>query len=248
VSISNRHQANASVYDIDERLGRELRSCLKAMLEDDEEKLRKLKDVKTLINFYKEARKYKQQVAEEGVLSPIVNKIIEQLVAQVKSQYIGSIVENIEIQTRIKREEGTVELNSKVDLKALLKPSLEFIIEINEKDSYSIRFTFEIKTKGYVRKLTFTKNPEKGKSIHIEKLGMEIELSLLQIKFSDLLTLSSDISFNKKMKLGSKRFEIQNVSLYLKRTVVNKQENVCSKCDTVNSYGARFCANCSLSL
>jgi hypothetical protein len=54
----------------------------------------------------------------------------------------------------------------------------------------------------------------KGKSIHIEKLGIKIELSLLQVEFSDLITSSSDISFNRKIKLGIKSFEIQDLSLY----------------------------------
>ena len=246
--MSYRHQDNASVLDIDERFDNELRACLKSILENNEGKLSKLKDVNTLIGFYKEATNYKHQIEEEGVLSPIVNKIIEQLVGQVKSQYLGSIVENIEIQTHIRRKEGTVELNSKVELKASLKPYLEFIIEINGIKSYSVRFTFHIKTNGYIKKLVFTNNPDEGKSIHIEKLGIEIELYLLQIKFSYLLSSSSDISFDKEMKLGSKKFEIQNVSLYSKHALLDKKSTMCTKCSAMNSPESKFCANCSTSL
>lgn len=57
------------------------------------------------------------------------------------------------------------------------------------------------------------------------KLGIKIELSLLQIEFSDLIVLGSQISFNKKMKLGSKSFEIRDLSLY-SRHVGSNRENI----------------------
>ena len=68
-----------------------------------------------------------------------------------------------------------------------------------------------------MKKLRLTSNTEKGKSTHIEKIGIKIELFLLQIEFSDLMTSRSDISFSKKMKLGGKNFEIHNTSLYTKK-------------------------------
>lgn len=151
MSISSRYHDSASVYDLDERLSEESGSCLKSISKDNARKLRKLKEVKTLINFYTEARDYKKKIEDEGILSPILNKIIEQLLDQVKSQYIGSIIEKIEIQTHIRRKEEYVELNSNIDLKPLLKPYLQFTIEINEIESYSIRFTFQSKTTRYVK-------------------------------------------------------------------------------------------------
>jgi hypothetical protein len=220
MSTSNIRHNSSSIYDIDDRLSGELKSSLRHIFENNEGKLRKLKDMNTMINLYKTTRDYEQQIKEEGVFSTIINKITDKLLAELKPYYIGSIVENIEIQTRVKGHEGTVELNSKIDLKATLNPYVEFIVEINGTRAYSIRFTFQIKTSGHIRKLTFSKNSEKGKSIHIEKLGIEIELFLVQITFSNLLTSGSDISFEKKMKLGSKSFDIQDVSLYPKSSVV----------------------------
>jgi hypothetical protein len=220
VSTSNIGENSSSIYDIDVRLKGELRSSLRYILGNNEEKLRKLKDMNTMINLCKTARDYEQQIKEDGVFSTIINKMTDELLAQLKPYYIGSIVENIEIQTRVKRHEGTVELNSKIDLKATLNPYVEFIVEINGTRTYSIRFTFQIKTSGHLRKLTLSKNSEKGKSIHIEKLGIEIELFLVQITFSNLLTLSSDISFDKRTKLGSKSFDIRDVMLYSKSSVV----------------------------
>jgi hypothetical protein len=247
VSTSNRHHDNNSIYDIDKRLGEELRSSLNSIFEKNEEKLRKLKDVKTLIDCYKKTREYKQQIEEQGILSLIVNKIIEELLKQVEPYYIGTIVRNIEIQTRIKKEEGTVEVNSKVDFKESLKPYVEFTIEINKKESYLVKLTFQIETSAHVKKLRFTSDADKVKSIQIEKLGIKIELSLLQIEFSDLITSSSQISLNKKIKLGSKSFEIHDLSLYSRHVVSNKESRVCPKCNTINSLGSKYCANCSFS-
>jgi hypothetical protein len=217
VAISDRHYDGNSLYNIDETLHEELKSSLSSILYKNEEKFRKLKDAKTLIDCYKKTREYNQQIEEQGILSFIVNKIIEELLKHVEPYYIGSIVRNIEIQTRIKKDEGTVEINAKIDFDASLKPYVEFTIEINKKESYSVKFTFQIETSAHMKKLRLTSNTEKGKSTHIEKIGIKIELFLLQIEFSDLMTSRSDISFSKKMKLGSKSFEIHDLSLYTKK-------------------------------
>jgi hypothetical protein len=250
VAISDRryHDVNDDpVYDIDEKLTEGLRSSLRAMFETKEEELRKLEDVKTLIEYYKKTRQCKQQYEENGILSLIFNKIIGELLGQVKSYYIGSLVRNIEIQTLIKEKEGFIEINAKIDLNASLKPYFEFIVDVNKQESYSIRFTFKVDTSGYVQKLKLSKNAAKGKSIHIEKLGIKLDLFLLQISFSNLLMSSIDISFDKKMKLGSKNFEMHDVSLFPKQAAV-REKNVCSKCDTINPPEARYCTNCSFQL
>lgn len=220
--MSDKHYNDNPIYDTDERLSQELGSSIGYIFEKNEGRLRKLKDVRTLLNYYKNTRECNQQVQEQGILSFIINKITEELLKHLEPYYTGTIVENIGIQTRIKGREGTVELNSKIDLKTTLNPYVEFIAEINGRNAYSIKFTFQIKTNGHLRKLTFSKNSEKGKSIHIEKVGIEIELFLVQIKFSNLLTSSSDISFDKMMKLGNKSFDIQNISLYPKDAVPNE--------------------------
>lgn len=217
MTISDRHYDSNSIYNFDETLHEELKSSLSSILYKNEEKFRKLKDAKTLIDCYKKTKEYNQQIEEQGILSFIVNKIIEELLNHVEPYYIGSIVRNIEIQTHIKKDEGTVEINAKIDFDASLKPYVEFTIEINKKESYSVKFTFQIETIAHMKKLRFTTNTEKGKSIHIEKIGIKIELFLLQIEFSDLITYRSDISFSKKMKLGSKNFEIHDLSLYTKK-------------------------------
>lgn len=248
MAVSDRHYYNNSIYDIDDRLSEELRSSLRSMLEKNEEKLRRLNDVKTLIDCYKKTRHYKQEVEEQGILTFMTNKIIEELLKQVEPYYLGSLVKNIEIQTRIKKDEGSVEVNSKIDFDASLKPYVEFIIEINKKESYSVKFTFQLETSAHVEKLSFTGNAQKRKSIHIEKFGIKIELFLIQILFSDMITTSSHFSLDKKMKLGSKSFDIHDLSLYANHVVPNKQGTLCPRCSTANSPESKYCANCSFSL
>ena len=223
--VSGKHyeEDNNSIYDIDERLGTELRSVLSSILDKNEGKLRNLKDVKTLIDCYKKTNEYKQQVEEQGILSFLVNKTTEELLKQVEPYYINSIVRNIEIQTRIKKDQGTIEINSRIDFNIPLNQYVEFIIEVNKKESYSIKFTFQIEANALAKKLSITNNANKGKSIEIEKLGIEIEISLLQVEFLDLITSNSNISFNKKMKLGSKSFELHNLSLYTRNPLLEKQ-------------------------
>jgi hypothetical protein len=246
----NRHYDNNSnsIYDIDERLGEELRSSLSSILKEKKGELRKLKDVKTLIDCYKKTNEHKQQIEEQGVLSFVVNKIIEELLKQVEPYYVSSIVRNIAIQTQFKKEKGTVEVNAKIDFDASLKPYVEFTIEINKKKSYLLKFIFQIETSAHVKKLRCTNDADKGTSIHIEKLGIRIELSLLQIEFSDLIALTSQISFNKKTKLGSKSFEIHDLSLCSRDVSSEKENMVCPECNTINPLESKYCTNCSLRL
>jgi hypothetical protein len=248
MALSSRRHDTSSIYRRDTQLSEKLRSSIGSIFEEDEERLRKLKDVKTLIDMYKRTRDYKQQAKEEGIFSLLVNKMTEELLGQLEPYYANSIVNNIQIQTQFKKEKGTVEVNSKIDLKASLKPYVEFIIEVNGRKSFLIRFTFKIETSAHVTKLKFTKNADGGKSIHIEKIGINIELFLLRIEFSDLDTSSSDISLDKKMKLGSKSFEIYDLSLYARSSDNIKDTITCLKCNTINSAESKTCIHCSSTL
>jgi len=249
VALSNSRHDDNPIYHPDSQLSGNLRSSMFSIFEENEERLRKLKDVKTLIDMYKRTRDYKQQVKEEGFFSLLVNKMTEELLGQIEPYYMNSIVKNIQIQTQFKEEKGTVEVNSKIDLKASLKPYVEFTIEVNGTKSFLIRFTFQIETSAHIRKLTFTKNADEGKSIHIEKIGINIELFLLRIEFLDVdMSGTEDISFDKKMKLGSKSFEIHDLHLYARPIDKDNNAIACPKCNTMNSPESKICIKCSSNL
>jgi hypothetical protein len=76
-----------------------------------------------------------------------------------------------------------------------------------------VKFTFQIETSANITKLRLSNSLEKGRMVSIEKLGMKIDLSLLLIEFSDLISSGSQISLNKKIKLGSKGLEVHDISL-----------------------------------
>jgi plasmid maintenance system killer protein len=93
VSIAGRHHESDFIFDrvysADTSLDEKIQSSLNSIFENKQEILRNLKDVKTLITCY-EKRKYKQQADEEGILSVIVNKIIEELLKQIEPYYVDS--------------------------------------------------------------------------------------------------------------------------------------------------------------
>ena len=217
MAVSNKHDDNRTLHNIDSKLNEALEWFLSSAFKENGEELRKLKDIKTLVGCYKKTREYKEQADEHGILSVIVNKIIEEILKQVEPYYASSIVNSIGVGIQFKKEEEkgyAIEVNSNISFGAPIKPYVEFIVEINKKESYSVKFTFQIESSATITKLRLSSDAEKRKSANIEKLGIKIELSLLEITFSDLISSSSQISLKKKIKLGSKDLEIHDISLY----------------------------------
>ena len=79
MALSNWRNDENPIHHTDTQLSEKLGSSMNAIFEENEEELRKLKDVKTLIDLYKTTREYKQQVKEEGILSFVTNKMTEEL-------------------------------------------------------------------------------------------------------------------------------------------------------------------------
>jgi hypothetical protein len=250
MAISGRYyndNNNNSIYDIDAKLNENLRSFLTSSFEEEGGSLRKLKDVKTLGDFYKKTREYGQQ-DRYGILSTIVNKIIQELLDQVEPYFIGPIIKKVDVETRFKKE-GVVEVNSNIDFGAPLNLFAEFVVEVNGKESYSVKFTFQIDTSANMTNLRIISNAHSIDSIDIEALGVTIKLYLLQIEFSDKISGWSEFSLNKQMKLGEKSFAIHNLSLYAESSDnKNSDEIACSKCNTINSPGSTICISCSSNL
>lgn len=246
MAISGRHynDNNDSTYEIDVKLSENLSSFLASSFEEKSESLRKLKDVKTLGDFYQKTREYGQQ-DRYGILSIIVNKIIQKLLKQVEPYFIGPIVKNVDIETRFKKE-GVVEVNSNINFGPPLNPFVEFTIEIDGKESYSVKFTFQLETSANMTNLRIIRSTDGIKSIDIETLDVTLKLHLIQIEFTDKISHWSDFSLNKQMPLGSKSFKINNLSLYARSNDNNTDKNTitCPKCHTINPYGSNTCIRC----
>jgi hypothetical protein len=76
-------------------------------------------------------------------------------------------------------------------------------------------------------KLTFTKkNADRGKSIRINKLGIKIEVCLVQKNSLIWLDKKANISLDKEIRLGSKSFELEDLLLYTESGKDNKSSIV----------------------
>jgi hypothetical protein len=244
ISGRNYNDNNNPTYDIDAKIGEKLTSFLSSSFEEKSESLRKLKDVKTLGDFYQKTRGYGQQ-DRYGILSIIVGKIIQELLKQVEPYFIGPIVKNVDIETRFKKE-GVVEVNSNINFGSPLNPFVEFTIEIDEQESYSVKFTFQLETSANMTNLRIIRNADGIKSIDIETLDVTLKLFLIQIEFSDKISHWSDFSLNRQMPLGSKSFKLNNLSLYARSSDNNTNKNTiaCPKCHTINPHGSNTCIRC----
>ena len=105
-----------------------------------------------------------------------------------------------------------------------------------------------------------------GKSIDIDRLGVELELTLLQVTMSSMQMPMPVTSLNKPIKLVSKKFEIKNISFHLGRSLTNKNEVetldslgsvarqkvqisiTCQKCGNQNQSRFSFCNICGTSI
>src|SRR5215211_1369280 len=126
-----------------------------------------LRDVKTVVGWYRQANEFKEKIENDisssDPVSTVANNIIERLLEKVEPYYEQCLIEKIEIKTYISR------------------------LRIRHSE---------------------------GKTFYdIEKAGMELDLSLIEIIVIYIGTEQTNISFKKTIKLAHKKFEIQNLVL-----------------------------------
>jgi hypothetical protein len=135
----------------------------------EKEKMQKLKEVKTIANWYKEKKEYKED-NERIVTSLVVNKIIQELLKYAQPYYVNCIIKKINIATQLK--EGAVESNFDIGF-IPIKIYVEFDKLVNGTKGSSAKFTFQLDTSTYITKLKIHSSYE-GKSIDIEKVGIKL--------------------------------------------------------------------------
>jgi hypothetical protein len=224
----------------------------------EKEKLQKLKEVKTIANWYKEKKEYKED-NERIVTSLVVNKIIEELLNYAHPYYVNSIIKKINVATQLK--DGAVE--SDFDIGFIpIKIYVEFDKLVNETKQSSAKFTFQLDTSTYITKLKIRSGDE-GKSMAIQKVGIKLELSLLQVEISYSPMQMPVVAINTPINLASKKFEINELLFHIKESPVkiqtsrsplgqsfgiNNNNIICQKCSTSNPAGSTFCNNCGIAL
>jgi hypothetical protein len=172
-----------------------------------------LREVKTVVGWYRQANEFKEKIENDisssDPVSTVANNIIDRLLEKVEPYYEQCLTEKIEIRTHFR--DGKIENNFKVGL-IPIKSHVDFTKEVNNRDICTIRFRFKLDTKTHISRLRIRHS--EGKTLcDIEKAGMELELSLIEIIVIYIGTEQTNISFKKTIKLAHKKFEIQNLAL-----------------------------------
>lgn len=200
--------------DSDTQLRNELRRAFDYAFEKNEE-FEQLEGVKTVTEWYREAKGYEEERQEDGdnkhaILSLLANKITTELVKLVEPAYKASIINSVELNTHFKS--GVTQLNLNIQFTSL-KPFVKFVKQVDGREVTSAKFRFQLDTGMYMNKLqVHTSSTGEGKFIDIEALGVELKLSLLQVIISSTRIPLSVVSLNEPIKLISRKFEISNLS------------------------------------
>ena len=267
MAISSR--SNYAYVDGDSKLGEKLRWVFDFAFHQNKE-FQQADGVKTISGWYKEAKQYKDEKQQDGdnkhaILSSIANRTINELIKYVKPCYKDSIIKGIGINTHFK--EGSAEMNCNVEFVSI-KPFVKFVKQANGREAVSATFRFQLNSSVYINKLQIHANSTAaaGKSIDIDRLGVELELTLLQVTMSSMQMPMPVTSLNKPIKLVSKKFEIKNISFHLGRSLTNKNEVetldslgsvarqkvqisiTCQKCGNQNQSRFSFCNICGTSI
>jgi hypothetical protein len=191
---------------------------------DKNKEFEQLEGVKTIADWYKEGKEYKEERQKDGdnkhtILSLIANRIIDQLVKHVEPYYKDSIINSIGVNTHFKKDDTKMNFNVGF---ISLKPFVKFVKQVNEQDVTSATFRFQLDTSIDINKLEIHASSAPAtigdKSIDIEKLGIEMKLSLLQLNISSMRMPVPVITLNQPIKLLNIKFEIDNLSFSIKHS------------------------------
>jgi hypothetical protein len=212
---TSRYNSAHHDYVNNNKLQQELRSFFSYAIEGNE-KLTQLEGVKTTIEWYKQQKDHREKVNEEDgnqasvIFSTVANKMIETLLDKVQPYYTDSIIKAIGIKTQYRQ--GSVEVNFEIGY-IPIKPYVEYVKLHNQQRVSSVKFVFQLDTNTTIEKLKIpTTSKEHNKSIDIKKIGIGLELSLIEVRISTSHMPLPFISFNGKLKLAKKEFEMNDLS------------------------------------
>lgn len=166
----------------------------------------------TIVDWYKEAKEAKD---EEGawnkhvILSTVANKTTEELLSHIEPFYKDTIIDNVGIKTQFK--DGATETSFNIEFISI-KPFVKFVKQVDGREAYSVKLLFQLNTSIYLDKLRIQNNSE-AKLIRIEKIGIKLELLLLQVSISSTLGIPV-ITLVQPIKLGNTEFEINDLVLF----------------------------------
>lgn len=163
-----------------------LRNLLSTALTQNEETIKRLNDINTIIDWYNKAKEDPDRIP-----SIIVDKMIEELL----KHSINAITEKIEIQCQINLQKNEVKGNIRINAISL-KPYVEFIKVLNKKEvPPPLRFTFKLDIDGNLQGLKIKSTPtiskEQGavrREISLDNFIFDLTISIIKLPTVNLNT------------------------------------------------------------
>jgi hypothetical protein len=204
MAITFNHSSNKKINDA-------FRDIIQNTLENNDKFLR-LREVKTVAVWYKQTKEFKQTLEaskdKNPLLSMVANKTIEKLLDKAEPYYEQFLLKKVEIKTQFK--DGAIESDFKVGLLPITA-HVDFIKVINRNEVCKLTFKFQLNTDTYVRNLRISYDQARKKECHIERLGIEFKLALVQVSILYIRTSELVFPMNKEIKLAHKKFELRDV-------------------------------------
>ena len=168
---------------------------------DKSDFLKQSKDFKSIEGWYSQVKITSDNISNPSLVS---GEMIKELLNHVYPHYTNIILEKTDI--NIKSTDGGVQSDFDIEV-VTMKPYVEFVKIVNGEPMPPSKFTFQLDIRTYISIFKAVNNSA-SEYIELKKLGIELEISLLQMPY---LYLSEPI------KLTTKSFEIQNIRLPRKR-------------------------------
>lgn len=164
---------------------------------DKSDFLKQSKDFKTIEGWYRRAKKTSDNISNPSSVSV---EMIKELLHHVYPHYSNIIIEKSDM--NIKSIDSGLQSDFDTEI-VTMKPYVEFVKIINGKTMSTSKFKFQLNIRTNVSLFKDINNPE-SECIEIKKLGIELEVLLLQMPYHYL---------SEPIKLTTKTFQIQNIKL-----------------------------------
>ena len=168
---------------------------------DKSDFLKQSKDFRTIEGWYKQAKKTSDSISSPSI---VVDEMINELLKHAYPYYTNFIIDKIDIKTQFIG--SSMEADFDIGIVSM-KPYVEFIKIVNGEPTPPAKFTFQLDISTHIS-IVKTLNTSVSKYIEIKRLGVDLEILLLQMPY---LYLSPPI------KLTTKTFDIHNIRFPMKR-------------------------------
>jgi hypothetical protein len=212
-----------------QRTEHELTEIFGAALRNNAELINRINEIKTILGWYKEAKKDPNEIP-----SMIVNEAIGRLVGVVTPRLATVLIDRIKIEVDIHLNDIRIK---EVDINFAKKPYVEYIKKVNGMESIKVRITFSINISGKLEDIRILFVPG-GRQIDVDRFTASLTFSIIKAATSSLYLSASgsyvpDILLFKPIVLYSNQFiRIKNLFLQHLYIVVLSYPPAATFCST----------------